>query len=123
MKRYFFSALLLFVATIVCLPAVVSAESAIDKAISGTEALAGKSGLESGEEPEEVVGRILNAVIGVLGTIAVGLIVYAGGLWITAAGNEDNVTKAKTLIKQVVVGIIIVGMAYAITAFIISIVL
>ncbi|MBI4121962.1 MAG: hypothetical protein HY461_01385 [Parcubacteria group bacterium] len=97
--------------------------SAIGDALGRAKNLAGKSGLESDQSPETIVGSVINVIIGILGIVAVGLIIYAGSLWITAAGNEEKVTQAKTLIKQVVVGIIIVGMAYAITAFIVNIVL
>lgn len=103
-------------------PTTVFASSAIDRAIESAKKLGDASGLESQETPATIVGSIINAAIGILGIVAVGLIIYAGALWITAAGNEDKVTQAKTLIKQVVVGIVILGMAYAITSFIVSIV-
>jgi hypothetical protein len=103
-------------------PTTVFASSAIDRAIESAKRLGTASGLESQETPATIVGSIINAAIGILGIVAVALIIYAGALWITAAGNEDKVTQAKTLIKQVVVGIIILGMAYAITSFIVSIV-
>lgn len=70
--------------------------------------------------PSSIVQRIVNAVIGILGVVAVLLIVYAGGTWLTAAGNEQKVEQAKKIIKSTVVGMIIVGLAYAITLFIIS---
>jgi hypothetical protein len=36
----------------------------------------------------------------------------------TAAGNQEQINKAKKIITAAVIGIIIVGAAYAITAFI-----
>jgi hypothetical protein len=44
--------------------------------------------------------------------------IYAGILWMTAQGNDQQVTKAKTLMINSVIGIIIVFAAYAITAFV-----
>ena len=102
------------------IPALVQAQTAIDKAKSGVKGLADKTGLAGERTAPEIVGGIINAVISVLGTVAVFLIMYAAGLWITAAGNEDKVTQAKTIIKQATVGLIILGLGYAITAFIVS---
>lgn len=66
------------------------------------------------------IGNAINTAVGFLGVVAVILIIYAGGLWLTAAGSEDKIKKAKQIIKSTVVGMIIVGFAYAITAFVIS---
>jgi ABC-type uncharacterized transport system permease subunit len=70
-----------------------------------------------------LVSRIINTTIGLLGVAAVLLIVYAGGLWLTASGNDTQVTKAKGIIRSTIVGVLIVGFAYAITAFVLSLLL
>jgi hypothetical protein len=72
--------------------------------------------------PAALVGNIINTAIGILGVVALGLILYAGGLWLTAAGNDDKVAEAKKIIRTTTIGIVVVGLAYAITAFIISLV-
>jgi hypothetical protein len=38
----------------------------------------------------------------------------------TAGGNEDNVKKAKRLLSQSIIGLIIIVTAYAISTFVIS---
>lgn len=81
------------------------------------------SGVNPNRTPEQIIGSVVNGIVGVLGVVAVGLIVYAGGLWITAAGNDDKVEQAKSIIKTTVIGMVVLGLAYAITAFILSIVL
>jgi Zn-dependent protease with chaperone function len=58
--------------------------------------------------------------LGILGTIFFVLIVYAGFLWMTAAGEEDKTGKAKKLIFSGVVGLLIILSAYAITDFVIN---
>ena len=45
-------------------------------------------------------------------------IIYAGVLWMTAAGNEGQVTKAKNIIITSVIGTVIIAAAYAITNFV-----
>jgi len=83
-----------------------------------------ESGLGTPEDLEKnvssTIGDVINTVVGFLGVAAVILIVYAGGMWMTAAGNDERVKKAKMIIKSTVIGILIVGFAYAITAFVIG---
>jgi hypothetical protein len=44
--------------------------------------------------------------------------IYAGILWMTAQGNEQQVTKAKQLMFNAAIGMIIIFAAYALTTFI-----
>ncbi len=64
------------------------------------------------------VGLIVGVVLSFVGVLFLGLMIYAGILWMTAQGNDQQVTKAKTLMINSVIGIIIVFAAYAITAFV-----
>lgn len=63
-------------------------------------------------------GQIIGLVLSFVGVIFLVLMIYAGILWMTASGNEQQTTKAKDLIISAVIGIIIVFAAYAITNFI-----
>ena len=64
------------------------------------------------------LGTIVGAILSFIGVLFMILIVYGGLLWMTARGNEQQVEKAKNLIIQAVIGLIIVLAAYTITAFI-----
>ncbi len=66
----------------------------------------------------EIVGRFLRAFLSFLGIIFLGLIVYAGFKWMTAQGNEEEVTKAQALMKQAVMGLIIILAAATIKTFV-----
>ena len=57
----------------------------------------------------------------VLGIIAVCVILYGGFMWMTAAGNEDRVDKAKQMIIAGAIGLVIILAAYAIVNFVIGI--
>jgi len=83
-----------------------------------TGSASGLSGLES--DLPTIIGRIIGAVLGFVGVILLLLMIYAGFLWMTAAGNEERVGKAKKIILSSVVGIIIVMMSYAIASFVIE---
>lgn len=64
------------------------------------------------------IGKIIGAVLSFVGVIFMVLIVYGGLTWMTASGNEKQVEKAKNLIVQAVIGLVVVLAAYAITKFI-----
>jgi len=63
-------------------------------------------------------GQIIGVVLSFVGVLFLILIIYAGLLWMTAQGNEQKITKAKDLLVNAVIGLIIVFAAYAITAFV-----
>ena len=68
----------------------------------------------------QIVGGIIQAALGLLGIVLVVIIIYAGFLWMTAQGDDAKVTKAKGMIANAVIGMIIIFAAYAITNFVIS---
>lgn len=68
----------------------------------------------------EIVGKIINGAMGLLGVIFVAQMVYAGYLWMTASGEEEQLTKAKNIIKRSIIGLAIVLAAWAITSFVLS---
>ncbi|MFA5754490.1 MAG: pilin [Patescibacteria group bacterium] len=63
-------------------------------------------------------GQIIGLVLSFIGVIFLILVIYAGILWMTASGNNEQITKAKGLIINAVIGLIVVFAAYAITNFI-----
>lgn len=75
-------------------------------------------GDESGLE-DKVIG-ILNAVIGVLGIVAVIVIIMGGVGYMTSSGDANKVKKAKDTILYGVIGLVIVALSFAIVNFVIS---
>lgn len=69
----------------------------------------------------KLVGGFINTAIQILGVIAVILIVYAGGLWLTASGNDQRVATAKKIIISVVIGVIVASSAYGISVFVLRV--
>jgi len=67
-----------------------------------------------------MIGNIINVIMGLLGVIAVLIILYGGFMWMTAAGNEEKVTKAKKLIIAGIIGLVVIFAAFAIATFVIS---
>jgi uncharacterized membrane protein (DUF485 family) len=62
--------------------------------------------------------KIINISLTILGILTVVLIMYAGFQWMTAGGNENQVSKAKSMLKNAVIGLVIILMAWSITSFI-----
>ena len=67
-----------------------------------------------------VVSDIIKIFLSFLGVIFIVLIIYAGFMWMTAAGNADKVGKAKNTMIAAIIGLAVVLSAYAITDFIID---
>lgn len=67
-----------------------------------------------------IVGRIIQIVLGLLGVIAVSLIVYAGFIVMTAAGNEDKVAEGKKILVNATVGLLIILSAVGIVQFVLT---
>lgn len=68
----------------------------------------------------ETIAEIIKVVLGFLGIIFLVLIIYAGFLWMTAAGNEERIKKAKDIMIAAVIGVAIILAAYAITVFVVG---
>lgn len=66
----------------------------------------------------DVVVLIVTAVLSLLGIIFLVMIIIGGFNWMTAAGSEDKVSKAKATLFRGVIGLFIVVAAYVITAFV-----
>jgi len=63
------------------------------------------------------VGQIIGTVLAFIGVLFLLLMIYAGISWMLSEGNEQQVSKAKSLLINAIIGIIIVFSAYAITTF------
>ncbi len=66
------------------------------------------------------IARIINVFMGLLGIIAVVIILYGGFIWMTAAGNEERVDQARKMIVSGVIGLAIILSAYAIARFVVN---
>jgi cbb3-type cytochrome oxidase subunit 3 len=76
-----------------------------------------------GAEPQSIdfydrAGSILGIALSFIGIIFLGIMIYAGFMWMLARGNQQEADKAKELIQQAVIGLAIVLSAYVITKFV-----
>ena len=74
-------------------------------------------------EPQDLrttVVQIIMIVLSILGVLFLGLILFAGFRYMTAAGNEDQVKTAIKQITQAVIGLVIILSAWGVSAFILN---
>jgi hypothetical protein len=69
---------------------------------------------------EETLGTLINIGLSLLGIVFLLLTLYAGWLWMTAAGDGKATQKAKDILITAVVGLVILLSAYAISSFVIE---
>lgn len=72
------------------------------------------------KDVRETIAAIINVALGLLGIIAVVIILAGGFTWMTAVGNEEKVDKAKKMIFAGIIGLAIILSAYAIASFVIT---
>ncbi len=68
----------------------------------------------------ETIASIINVAMGLLGIVAVVIILLGGFKWMTAAGNDEKVKEAKKLLVAGIIGLVIILTAYAIANFVVS---
>lgn len=78
------------------------------------------TGYSDPEDPRVIAGTIINIFLEFLGIIAVVLILWAGFNWMTAAGNEEKIEKAKSTLTAAIIGLIIILAAWGIANFVLS---
>jgi hypothetical protein len=78
------------------------------------------TGLSNALDIRVIIARIIRIILGFLGILAVGLIIFAGWIWMTSAGNEEKIGQAKKILTNAVIGLIIVLSAFAITSYILN---
>lgn len=81
------------------------------------DAVASKTGTQT-ESLSSLIGSIINVVLSLVGIIFLAFMVYAGMLWMTSRGEEEQVGKAQKIIYTSIIGLVITVSAYAITVFV-----
>lgn len=73
-----------------------------------------------GEDIRITVARIIRVAMGLLGIVAVVIMLIGGFTWMTAGGEEEKVAEAKKWIFAGIIGLAIILSAYALASFVIS---
>jgi len=122
MKSGFSKKIIIFSLSAVILLSGLLCFTEIARAVS-VDQLGISYGAETGLATTDIritVARIVRAALGLLGIVAVALLIYAGFVWMTAGGNDENINKAKKIMINAVIGLAIILSAYAIVSFVMS---
>lgn len=104
----------------IALPFAAGAVSTAPLDVSGTGIGYGAYTGLSGTDLRITIANIIRTAMGLLGIIAVLIILYGGFKWMTAAGSDEKVGDAKKIITAGIIGLIIIITAYAIASFVVS---
>ena len=74
------------------------------------------SGVDSPSDVVDLIEAIAGWFQVIVLAIAVFMIIYAGFIWMTAAGEEDKLTRARQTLIYALVGIAVVVVAYGLVA-------
>lgn len=74
----------------------------------------------NGDDLINDTNKIINVVIGVLGVVAVAVVIYGGFLFLTAQGDPGKIKKGKDSITWGIIGLIIALLSWSIINFVLS---
>ena len=121
MKKHFKNNFIfLSIISFLALPSFVFAQNA---ATDGLKKVAEKvfNPISDGDASTDLVsilGLIVKTTLSLLGVIFIVLMIYSGYNWMTAAGDDQKVTKAKDTIQKAIIGLIIIASSFSFWAFI-----
>ena len=125
MKKIFFIILVLFLFSSSIVFAAGVQSPANPPPSTANPGLTDPLGLESegANAPQILIGRIINAALGIVGSLALAMFIYGGFTWMLAAGSSDKIQKGKNIIIWAIVGLIVIFSAYAMVKFVLSAIL
>ena len=69
-------------------------------------------------DPREATIGLISLLLTFVGIIAIVIMLYGGFIWMTAAGNEEKVSKAKKIIASGIIGLIVILSSWLIINFV-----
>ena len=66
-----------------------------------------------------IIARVINAVLGVIGSLALLMFVFGGITWMTSSGSPEKVKKGRDIIIWSVIGLAVIFFSYALVNFVI----
>ena len=101
----------------IVLPEVVHAQAA-DFGLQAVD----DQGLGLSNQPLDVtIVKLIRILLGFLGLLAVIIVLYGGYMYMTAAGNEDRISRAKLILRNGVIGLVIILFSLGIVQFLIGV--
>ena len=76
--------------------------------------------LDSDLQPRESLVGIINIALSFLGLIAVIIVIYGGFVWMTSGGNEEKINNAKKILKNGLIGLVIILLSWGIATWVLA---
>ena len=70
------------------------------------------------DNPQQLIGKVIVAALGIVGSIALLMFIYGGFVWMMAAGNQEMVTRGRNILMWAAIGLIIIFSSYALVKFV-----
>lgn len=70
----------------------------------------------------KLIGTIIRAILGVVGSLSLLMFIYGGISWMTSGGNEEKTKKAKQILVNATLGIVVIFSSYSILNWIFAII-
>lgn len=105
--KIFFISLVILILPVVVLAATVNLENPLSEVNS---LLGGSS----------YVGKVISRVLGVVGALALLMLVYGGLSIILAAGNDTKIAQGKNIVAYTAIGLVVIFMSYTAITFFLS---
>ncbi len=94
-----------------------------DCVTEGLEVTATKAGIDTDDDATDlprIIGRAINYFFGVIGVIALTVVLIGGYEWMTSGGSEEKIAKGKKFIINGINGLIVIFLAYALVYLILA---
>lgn len=70
--------------------------------------------------PQTLIGKVIAAALGIVGSLALLMFIYGGFIWMTSAGSPEKVTKGKGIMVWAAIGLAVIFSSYALVKFVIE---
>ncbi len=102
---------------------LVTPAQADDKLVNGQEGLNEVSlvfgGIDAEQDIRYMIVRVISIILSFLAVIFIGLTIFAGIKYMTSGGNQDKTLEALKLLRNAVIGLVIVLSSWMVTRFVI----
>ena len=101
-------------------PAVVGAATPPSNPSELLNQTANASGQTQTRGLVEIIGNIIQWILGLVGVVLLIMFVYGGVLYATSAGNEDKVETGKKVMLYAIIGVVIIALSFALSRYVID---